>query len=137
MIKIYQHYFEELEESIPKLLNADFVIAFISSPFRANVENLKNAYAIKIYFTHITSKDIYSYVYAWDALSSIFLGHLFNINTGSSLTKPWEDTLDKKYNYTKEFNVNLEKATVYLTLKELHKKYRYYVANAQNQVFKK
>ena len=100
MIQIYQHYFEELEESIPKLLNANFVIAFISSPFRANVKNLKNAYAIKIYFTHIKSKDVYSYVYAWDALSSIFIGH--------------------------SFNINLEEDVEYISLKEVHERYGFY-----------
>jgi hypothetical protein len=126
MIKIYQHFFEELEETQPKLLKDDFVVAYISSPFIANIKNLKNAYAIKIYFTHVTSASVYSYVYAWDALSSIFFGHLFNINTGSDLTIPWEDSRNKRYKYINDFSIKLEEDISFITLKELYETYNFY-----------
>ena len=126
MIQIYQHFFEELEVENPKALKENFVISYISSPYLTNVKNLKNTYAIKIYFTHILSADVSSYIYAWDALSSVFLGHLFNINTGSNRTIPWEDSVDKKYQHTKEFLIKLENKQSFITLEDLHREYGFY-----------
>ena len=126
MIQIYQHFFEELEVTNPKALNENFVIAYISSPYITSVKNLKNTYAIKIYFTHVSSSVVSSYVYAWDALSSVFFGHLFNINTGSNRTMPWENSIDKKVQHTKEFLIELENMKSFITLKDLYQKYGFY-----------
>ena len=123
MIQIYQHFFEELETENPKAVKENFVIAYISSPYLTSVKNLKNTYAIKIYFTHISSANVSSFVYAWDALSSVFIGHLFNINTGSSRTMPWEESKDKKYKHTKQFSIELNNNHSFITLEDLHRKY--------------
>lgn len=126
MLQIYEQFLNSIKQTSPTIIEHDFIIAYISSPYPRHLHGYNNTHTIKVYFVDSKTGFSYSHEYAWDGLSSIFIGHYFNFLTKDSLTKSWKakKALDKEVH--KKFSIDLSVEPDFITLKQCHDIYGFY-----------
>ena len=127
MIQIYSTFFEQIEKEFPSAINDDFLIAYISSPYKKSFNNVNNEYFVTYYLINLKTKSVHLFEHAWRSLSYAMIGHYINKNTKHELTYPWETRNHKeKQEYIKHFIVNLDAEIYFITLQQFYKKYKLY-----------
>lgn len=81
VLDVYSNFFEDIQtdpayEKYKKYINDDFIISYISSPFKSNNPNHVNEYSIYIYFSSLNRHILLKKEYAFESLSRIYIGHV-------------------------------------------------------------
>ena len=81
VLDVYSNFFEDIRtdpayEKYKKYVNDNFIISYISSPFKSNNPNHTNEYSVYIYFSSLDRHILLKKEYAFESLSRIYIGHV-------------------------------------------------------------
>jgi len=81
VLDVYSNFFEDIRtdpayEKYKQYVNDDFIISYISSPFKSNNPNHVTEYSIYIYFSSLNRHILLKKEYAFESLSRIYIGHV-------------------------------------------------------------
>lgn len=81
ILDVYGNFFEDLRtdsayEKYKQYVKDDFIISYISSPFKSNNPNHTNEYSVYIYFSSLDRHILLKKEYAFESLSRIYIGHV-------------------------------------------------------------
>ena len=81
VLDVYSNFFEDIQtdpayKKYKKYVNDDFIISYISSPFKSNNPNHVNEYSVYIYFSSLNRHILLKKEYAFESLSRIYIGHV-------------------------------------------------------------